>query len=231
MAQPAEQITRVFKRLTVADVAVTGSVTADFTLAAYVSGVLTSLTWSITEIGTGHYKLIYTLPTAGQLCIFFEPATGTDYIRWADLDGELELYDLTSLYGAVVRPVVQLTATGAPTGEIALSVTKSNYHSITFSVKNTDGTAVDLSAWNAWRFGVMSANQSTTIYLQTTGITASAGGVVTIVLPEGATVFAALTTGVDSIALRWSLEGDEAADATKTRTVARGAFTIVRKET
>lgn len=232
MAQPGETITRTFKVVDASDTAVTGLTTSSFTMTGYRNGAASTITFTVAEIGGGRYSVAYVLPSsAGLVDGWFLPTSASNFIVWPDLTEEVEAQDIAALAAAVIRTTVALTATGAPTNEISLTVTKDNYHSITFTVKDSAGVAIDLSAWINWRFGVKSSDQTTTIYLQTTGITATSAGVVTIVLPEGATVFSALTTGNNSITLRWSLEGDEAADLTKTRTIARGDFIIVRKET
>lgn len=237
MAQPGDTITRTFKVVDAAGAAVTGLNTASFTCTGYRNGSASTISHTVVEIGSGRYSVAYVLPSsAGLVDAWFTPVSASNYIVWPDLTEEVESYDLTALYGAVVKTTISLNATGAPTNEIELRFIKNDYHSVTFNVRDSAGVAVDLSAWDTWRFGVKNADQSTVggvvPYLQTTGITANASGVVTIVVPETASFFGLLTTGqASTTGARWSLEGNEAADATKTRTVGRGVCTVLRKET
>lgn len=237
MAQPSETITRLFEVVNVdgTNTGCSGLTGGSFTLAAYRNGAVTSITPTITEIGAGQtgrrYSIAYALPSSpGLVDIFFYPTSASLYIVWPDLTGEVEADDFTSVKSAVVRTVSTLNATGAPTNTIDLAVIKNCYHSITFTVKNTDGSAVDLSGFNNWSFGVKDKTQAATTYALTSGITADANGLVTIVLPEDASVYSALATGEDAVELYWSLQGDEAATATKSRVMARGRFRIMRKE-
>lgn len=239
MAQPSDVITRTFKVVDASDAAVTGLVTADFTLPGYRNGSSTSIAFTITEISAGYYKIAYTLPSsAGLVDGWFLPVSSSNFIVWPDLTEEVEAQDLTSLYGAVSRPTIVLNATGSPSNEIELKFTKGDYHAVTFTVKNSDGTVVDLvsAGYSNWKFGVKNALQtavaSVVPYLLSTGITGDALGVVTMIVPEGASFYDLLATGSDATTgARWSLEADLGGDATKTKTLGRGACTVIRKET
>jgi hypothetical protein len=239
MAQPSDTNTRTFKVVTAAGVAVTGLTGASFTLTAFRNGSSSSITPTITEISGGRYSLAYALPSTGGIVdVYFDPVSASNFVEWPDLSEELEAHDLTSLYGAVAKPTIVLNASGAPTNEVELKFIKEDYHEVTFTVRNSDGTAVDLVAegYTGWRFGVKNEGQTTVAsvvpYLQTTGITGAASGVVTIVVPETASFFGLLAAGVAATTgARWSLEANEGGDAAKTRTLGRGGCVVMRKET
>lgn len=239
MAQPGDTITRTFKVVDASGTAVTGLTTGSFTLTGYRNGASSSITHTVVEIGSGFYSVAYPLPaTAGLVDAWFVPTSASNFIEWPVLTGEVEAQDLVSIYGIVAKPVVVLNATGAPSNEIELKFIKNDYHSISFTVKTQAGVAVDLVAagYNNWKFGVKNKDQSVVAsvvpYSQTTGITGAADGTVTIVVPETASFYGLLATGVDqTTGARWSLEADEGGDSTKTRTLGRGPATVVRKET
>ncbi len=239
MAQPSETIVRVFSVNDAAGAAVTGLTTASFTLTGWRNGVSAAITWSIAELTLGRYTLTYALPSsAGIIDFIFAPVSASNFVVWPDLTEEVEQYDLTALYGAVSKPTIVLNASGAPSNEIELVFIKSDYHSVTFTVKNSDGTAVDLVAagYTNWKFGVKNALQtavaSVVPYLLTTGITGDANGVVTVVVPESASFFGLLTDGVDATTgARWSLEADLGGIVSQTKTLGRGICTVRRKET
>jgi hypothetical protein len=111
-----------------------------------------------------------------------------------------------------------------------LRLVKSTYVPISFTVRNATGAVVDLSGYNAGDFSVRSQNQTTTTYSQTTGITMTSGGLVTIAVPENAGFYAALTTGADAVELYWDFVADESSDAAKTRCLARGRLQLLRTE-
>jgi hypothetical protein len=239
MAQPAEIVTRTFSVIDAAGAAVTGLVTASFTGVGFRNGTATSIPFTITEISGGRYQIAYTLPsTAGVVDLYFFPVTTTYFIQWPDLTAEVEAYDLTALYGAVSKPTIVLNSSGAPSNEIELKFIYNDWHSVTFTVKNSDGTAVDLVAagYNNWKFGVQNEGQTTVTsvvpYQQTTGITGDASGVVTIIVPETASFYGLLAVGAASTSgARWSLGADYGGDVAKTRTLGRGVCTVMRKET
>lgn len=239
MAQPSEVITRTFQVIDAAGAPVTGLVTASFTMPGYRNGAVVSLAFTITEISGGYYKIAYTLPSsAGIVDGWLLPVTTTYYIVWPDLTEELEQYDLTALYGAVSKPTIVLNASGAPSNEIELKFVYKDYHSVSFTVKNSDGTAVDLvaAAYSNWKFGVKNATQTSVTsvvpYVLTTGITGDALGVITMIVPETASFYDLLAVGSDSTqGARWSLEADLGGDTSKTKTLGRGICTVLRKET
>lgn len=239
MAQPSETITRTFFVEDASGVAITGLVTADFAGPGYRNGAVSAISFTVAEIGAGVYSVAYTLPaSAGLVDFYFAPVLATRFIRWPDLSEEVEQHDLTSLYGAVAKPTIVLNATGAPSNEIELKFITGDQHEATFTVKNSDGTVVDLVAagYSNWKFGVKNALQTAVPgvvpYLLNANISGDANGVITMVIPEGASFYGLLATGESATTgARWSLEADYAGDATKTRTLGRGACTVLRKET
>lgn len=240
MAQPSDTITRVFEVINVngTSTGTTGLTGASFTSTAYRNGASVSMVPTITSLGAGlvgtRYSVAYTLPsTPGLVDFFIAPTSSSLYIVWPDLTGEVEADDFTSVKAAVVRTVATLGASGAPTNTITLSVIKNCYHVITFTIKNSDGSVVPLDGFNNWTFGVKNKAQTTVtgVPYALTAVTADANGLVTITVPETATVYDYLATGEDATTdLFWSLQGDEAATASKSRVMARGQFIIIRKE-
>lgn len=89
-------------RQTAAGAASTGKVLADFIIDQQLDGDAVSMTWVVTEgvtDGTWRaYKFASTLPsTAGYLQLFFQPATGTDFLSPSKFGGEIESYDMDSM--------------------------------------------------------------------------------------------------------------------------------------
>ncbi len=240
MAQPSDTITRVFEVINVNGTSsgTTGLTGASFTSSAYRNGASIVMTPTVAELGAGlvgtRYSVAYTLPsTPGLIDFFIAPTSTSLYLVWPDLNGEVEADDFTSVKAAVVRTVATLGASGAPTNSLTLSVIKNCYHNIHFTIKDSTGAAVDLSGFNNWTFGVKNKAQTTVtgVPYALTAVTADANGLVTITVPETATVYDYLAAGEDATTdLYWSLQGDEAATASKSRVMARGAFIIQRKE-
>ncbi len=231
---PGDSYPFTVRRQTIGAAVSPGKVLADFTIGAYQNGVVASVSPTVTEIGTSGnwtaYKISVTIPAGeGILDLTIEAAAGTDVVTPATKSVEIESYDLKSAVAIFAVPIVSVVTQGGPTGDLALRIVKNTYAVISFTARDTAGAAFDLSTWNNGKFNVMSQNQTTTIYTQATA-SMTAGGVVTVNVPETATFYAALTTGNDEVSLYWNVLADDASDATKTRCLARGRLTVVRTE-
>jgi len=216
-----------------AGAAATGKVIGDLTYKITLDGVDAGITPTLTTVATvGNWRL-YTLgltapATAGQLVIHLEPDDG--HLSYDTISDDVVLYSPDDIIALITSPVVATLTSGGPSGDTTLRLVKSTYVPIVFTVRDATGTVVDLSGYNGADFSIRSKDQTTTTYSQTTGIAMTAGGLVTIEVPEAASFYAALTTGVDSIELYWDFVADEAATATKTRCLARGRLILMRTE-
>jgi hypothetical protein len=218
---------------TVAGAAATGKVIGDLTYKITLNGVDAGLTATLTEGATvGSWRLYllgFTSPaTVGDIVIHLEPNDGV--LSYDTITDSVVLYSADDLLALVTSPVIATLTSGGPSGDTTLRLVKSTYVPIAFTVRDATGAVVDLSAYNAGDFSIRSKDQTTTTYSQTTGITMTAGGLVTIAVPENASFYAALTTGIDGVELYWDFVADEAADTAKTRCLARGRLQLLRTE-
>ena len=218
---------------TAAGAAATGKVIGNLTYKITLNGVDAGLTATLTEgvtVGAWRlYTLGFTAPaTVGDLIIHLEPNDGV--LSYDTISDTVTLYSADDIFAMVTSPVIATLTSGGPSGDTTLRLVKSTYVPIAFTVRDATGAVVDLSGYNAGKFSIRSQDQTTTTYSQTTGITMTAGGLVTIAVPENATFYASLTTGVDSVELYWDFVADEAANTAKTRCLARGRMQLLRTE-
>lgn len=216
--------------------AVTGLAGGTFTVTGYLNGATTSLTVTWTEIGSGLYSPNITLPaTAGWFTVTITNGSNVVFPnRW---EGANTAQDADSVYGVVNKPVSYITATtGVPGIDTPLTLDANRQATITVSVVNSSGTAIDLSGFNNWRMTVWDKTHSSvgTRTIISTGITGSAGGVLTIAIPETAGFFslmdAAITAGNDTLQLYYDVVADAAANATNSQNIIRGLLTLRRYE-
>lgn len=211
----------------------TGKVLGDLSYAFSLDGVVTAITPTLTEgatIGTWRrYTFNFTAPaTTGELIVKLDPDDGV--LAYDVIADSVVQYDMDAIASLLTSPVIATLTSGGPSGDTTLRLVKSTYVPITFTVRDATGAAVDLSGYNAADFAIRSKDQTTTSYSQTSGITMTAGGLVTIAVPENASFYAALTTGIDSVELYWDFVADEASDTAKTRCLARGKLQLMRTE-
>lgn len=196
----------------------------------YTCAVMTGTAKEIALGALGWHKFTWTAQDAVEDVFLYH--SGTSEAWPATLRGLFETYDLDSVAAVISAPIVSVVSAGGPQGDITLRGCKGDYVPVSFTVTDQSGAAINLSAYTLPTFGVKSKDQTTTTYsLAGAAITMSSAGLVTIAIPESAGFWAALTTGVDEISLRFSFEANEGGDATKTRTLARGPFIVMRKET
>jgi len=232
MIASAAQVIPIYWQ-TAAGAAATGKVIGDLTYKITLDGADAGITPTLTSVATVGswqlYSLGFTAPaTVGQLVVHMEPDDGA--LSYDTITDDVTLYSSDDVLALVTSPVIATLTSGGPSGDTTLRLVKSTYVPIAFTVRDATGAAVDLSGYNAGDFSVRSQNQTTTTYSQTTGITMTAGGLVTIAVPENASFYAALTTGVDAVELYWDFVADEASDTAKTRCLARGRMQLLRTE-
>ena len=235
---PGDTIKALILAQTYAGVAKTGLTLSDLTVSGTLNGAAASISAALTEVDTigawRRYKLEFVVPALSGVSIFTVTAQPVSTSYYLDtlrvVDGEIEAIDLTSIYGIISAPVVSVVNAGGPAGDIPLRLVKSTYVPISFSVTDQTGAVIDLSGYDTPVFGIKSKNQTTTTYSQSSGITMTAGGLVTIAVPESASFYTALATGEDEASLYWSFVANEAATATMTRCLARGTLSVIRSE-
>lgn len=216
-----------------AGVAVTGLVTANFTVTGYLSATTPVISFTASEIGSGYYRLAVTLPgSAGWVTLLV--ASGSYTVQQGRYFGEIEAQDTDSVYDQVIRPVVTQDSTTAIGSEVTLELVAYRYAPVAFAV-TSGGVAVDLSGYNGWKFTVWDRTHSITKYELTSGITGSPGGAVAFAVPENASFFsqidAALTAGTgDSVTLYYDVVANQAGDSAKTVSVVRGKLILYRHE-
>jgi len=218
---------------TAAGAAATGKVIGNLTHKITINGTDAGLTATLTEgvtVGAWRlYTLGFTAPaTAGVIVVHLEPNDGV--LSYDTITDDVTLYSSDSVLATVTSPVIATLTSGGPSGDTTLRLVKSTYVPISFTVRDATGAVVNLSGYNAGKFSIRSKDQTTTTYSQTSGVSMTSGGLVTIAVPENASFYAALTTGNDSVELYWDFVADEAADTAKTRCLARGRMQVMRTE-
>lgn len=236
---PGDTVSVLLLAQTTAGTPASGLTLSGLTINGTLNGASASVSPALTEVDTigfwRRYKLDVTIPALSGAVSWFtvtaQPSSSAvilDTLRV--LEGEIEAVDLASLYDVVASPIVSVVADGGPSGDLSWRCVKSTYTVLTFTVTDQAGNVIDLSGYTVPTLGIKSQDQTTTTYTQTTGITMTVSGLVTIAIPETADFYAALTTGNDSASLYWTLVANEAGDASKTVCLARGQVTVLRSE-
>ena len=230
---PGETVYPVVTVRTTAAAPVTGLVTANFSVSYYLGATTPASSFTVTELGSGRYRLAVVLPAnAGFINIFIDQ--GSNVVTPAQWAGEIELADMDTIFPLIVRPITQISGNSALSSDVYLNVNAYRYKELSVSIVDQAGTPVNLSGYNNWRFNVWTKTHSGSIYTLNSGITGSAGGVVAWSIPENASFFsfidAEITAGNDSVILYYDMIADQAATASKTTTVFRGQLTLTRFE-
>lgn len=218
-----------------AGVAVTGLVTANFTVTGYLSATTPVISFTATEISAGYYRLAVTLPGSAGWCTLLV-ASGSYTVQQGRYFGEIELQDADSTYDISVRPVVSVTGASALASEVTLELIANRYANVAYSIVDQAGAVVDLSGYNNFRFTVWDKTHTggASLYVLSTGITGSAGGALAFAIPEGAAFFsqitAAITAGDDSVTLYYDVVADKAATAAQSVSLVRGKLLLLRFE-
>lgn len=216
-----------------AGAAVTGLVTANFTVDYYLGATTPTSVFTVTEISGGRYRVALTLPgTTGYFSVFITQSTNT--VENGRYHGELEDADADSIYSAVIRPQSQLAGTSALASEVTININARRYKALTVSVVDQAGAVVDLSGFNNWRWNVWDKTHTGSVYTQSTGITGSAGGVVAWAVAENAAfnsfMDTAIIAGDSTVTLYYDMLADRAATASQTEAVFRGQLVLTRWE-
>jgi hypothetical protein len=220
---------------TAAGAAATGKVVGDLTITDKLDGAAVTITYSLTEGATvgawREYTLDFTAPaTTGDLMIFLQPNAG--FLAQDTIVDEVTQNSLDEIATLISAPATSTLEVGGPSSDLLIRAVKSTYVPATFTVRDAAGDPVNISTYTGLRFGVRNQGQTITYY-QTTGITlvgGGTGGVVTVEIPENASFYSELGTGVDAVTLYWDLVGDAGGSATQTRCLARGQLSVVRTE-
>jgi hypothetical protein len=217
--------------------AVTGLALGDFTVTAKALAY-GAATWSdytssaaITEIASGLYDFAFVAPPSpGWWRVLLEHAS---HNVWnGSWEGECEVQDLDSLYGAVARPVAVLSANVEMGAQATLELVAYRYRSFTVSIVDQNGDAIDISGYTGLALSIRSQDQTTTKWDATHGnpagvVLTAAGSTLSVVIPEDATFFAALPAATDSVTLYWEVTGNVGGDAAKTTPIIRSSPCIV----
>jgi hypothetical protein len=227
------------ERRDAAGAVVTGLVQADFIWPAWLDGVVTALTCaSFAEISGGKYKLALVMPaTIGRIRVDLEPASGTDTIDPPVMEGRVTANDIDSVAViAATPPSVALAANVRPGSDFSIEVYKGDGREITIPIYDDNGSLIDLTLWENFKIGIKNASQtvvgSDLPYVQTTGITAPATGLLVWAIPETCSAYNVHPAGHSKTTVYWSVEANKIADGnTKTRTLRAGPFVMRSKET
>ncbi len=239
--RPGDTVKFVVGRSTAAGAASTGKTITDFTIGAYKNGSTASVSPAITERSTTgayrEYELDVTLPTGGPYWFHMRvvPASGTDIIAPDTFTEWIGTQDIDSTYASVIRPVGSLSTSSTFASDVQLEMIAYRYNPIAVHIVTQDGTDVDLSGYNNWRFSVWDKTHSGSIlYTNALDIAGNSAGALTFHVPENAAFYsaiaAAFTANSDFATLYYDVIGDAAADATKTTTVLRGKLILWRFE-
>ncbi len=217
-----------------AGVPVIGLLTANFTVTFYLDATTPGAVFTSTEIGAGRYRIAMTLPgTAGWMSIFITSNAGYT-VENGRLFGQLEAQDAGSIFAVVVRPLSQLAGASALASEVPISLNANRRKVLSVSVVDQSGTPIDLSGYNNFRFTVWDQKHVATVYILNTGITGSALGVVSWIIPETASFFsqmdAPIAAGDNQIVLYYDMIADAAATAANTECIFRGQIVMTRYE-
>lgn len=251
---------RIFRIKDASGAGVTGLVLGDFTVTAwgkgYAASTFTAYTHGtvLTEKSDGWYQIVAAAPPSAGWFLYEIEVDNAAYRhaspnQWS---GEIEVQDLDSMYGAVVRPVAQLTQTAQLGMSLPMEFIAYRYRVLEITVVDQDGepiTSLETDFPDATlRVAIRSQDQTTTKW--EAGPTGSidipysgggteadfaisiSGAVLTIVFPEDCSWYAALATGTNSMnTLFIEVTGERDGDADKTQPIIRSSqITLARRE-
>ena len=229
MSQPGDSVVQHFY-VTDGAAAVTGLTASSFTFVSLIGVALVAWAPTITEISVGWYAMTYTLPAATTgYSRQVTPTNATHAIIWPDIMGEVETADMDSVRAAVTRPIAITDGNFGPANELTFAYVAGDTRPITFTVSNSAGAGIDLTAYSSLGFGVRSTDGTTIVDTMTGAlVTGDANGLVTV-LPAGTENFHTIANGVASIDHRWDFQATLTASSDK-YTLARGVFKVLRQE-
>ena len=248
--QPGEINPQQVEIVDAAGAGVTGLTLSDLTISAYARGYGASIftTWThgsvMQSLGSGQYDLAWALPPSAGKWRYRAKLNNPAY-RFASnnqWEGETETQDADSLFGSVVRPVATLSQSAQLGMPLPLELVAYRYRTLTIPVVDQSGAAYTNLATDfpsaTLRMSVRSKNQVSTVWdagpsaTPTGFVITTSGSTLSITIPEDATFFGALATGVDSVDdLYWEVTGDLGSDSTKTQPIIRSSnLRLTRRE-
>ena len=188
---PEEQVGTVvpliFKVLDASGAAVTGLGNGDFTVTGYqgTSGATVALSTAFTEIGSGFYAYDVTMPsTTGELTVYISENAGKRVTpnRWQT---HVRSQTVDTVFASVQRPVAAQTSPVNIGSEVQLRVVAKRFNSVSVSITDSDGNAVDLSGYTNLRFTVRDEDHGeSSPWTVTSGFTNDASGNLAFDIPE-----------------------------------------------
>lgn len=215
MARPGDVISRVFRVLDAADAAVTGLTSSDFTFRPYQNALGsgdTMASWThnavLTELANGYYQIELALPSSPSEFFFgIEANSSSHFVSIQGIEGEVEARDIDALAGLIAKPVVtRSTAANTPAGTaVDIELVAYRARELVWSIQDSSGTGIDLTAYSALTFGVRATDQTDSdAKLDATDLTSgwsisgTAAGVLTVEVPDDAAFFAAIDEGANA---------------------------------
>ena len=225
------------KRIRILDAAtglgVTGLTLAALTITAMAKGYAATdyTAWThgatLTEIGSGRYRLSFTAPPlSGEWFLDADPVSDAHLVTPAGWEGEIESYDLDAVAAAAILPSVAVgAASSVQLGrQITLELVAYRYREVSLAITDEDGNPLPLDGYSGWAVSFRSADQTTTKYDLTTGITGTIGGLLSFAIPEDATaLFSGLPVGASSVNLFWEVVADIGGVASRTVPIIRSS--------
>jgi hypothetical protein len=222
--------------------AVTGLTASDFSVEAYyrTASATTHSAYAcgatVAEIGGGRYSVAFSLPAvAAHWDVLITPTTSAHTAYDNHLSGVCGAQDVDSLYANVVRTTATLSTSAQLGSQVELTLAYKRWRQFSLTIKDSANNAVNLSGYSNLTLGVRNDKQTTTnAWDSTTAVafaTTGTDGVLTVTIPETASIFGALTAGSASATLYWEITGDVDGDANKTVSIVRSSkLVIVRSE-
>src|SRR5690606_2592488 len=176
--------------------------------------------------------------TTGRLRIDIACANpSTDECDPQVFEGDVTANSLDDVAIAASRPPsISIAANVGRDSPYRIEVFKGDGRTIRVPIYDDNGSLVDLTLWENFRFSIQNEGQTTVEgvvpYHLTEGVTGGADGYLSIPIPEDCPAYALLEDGVKSVSVYWSGDANRISDGnTKTRTLRAGPFVIKRKET
>ncbi len=255
-----EELPKLLDVRDAAGAVVTGLTITDFTVLAYGRGygasIFTTYTHStdLQAIGGGLYDLAFLLPPSAGFWHYRILPTNPAYriITPNEWSGEVEVNDLDSLYGSVVRPVATISQSAQLGMPLPMELVAYRYRTMEIPVVDQAGDDYDLLAtdfpsatlrisirskdrtttkWDAGPTGVISVGAGTAAQFAIS----TTGNILAIAFPEDSGFFAALTAAVaagkDTVDdLYVEVTGDKLSVAARTQPVIRSSNLRLTRE-
>ena len=248
--KPGDTISKLVRVVDASGTAVTGlTLASNFTFTAYQEayGGSTFTTYSasatLTEVGSGMYRLQWTLPAAaGFWAAHLAPdAPSSHYLFEEFWQGEVEAQDLDSIYGSVVTPQVTLTGEGTIGQKVGMTLVAYRWAQRTFTFLDDNGDPVDIeNDYGTYTIGINAEDHTTLTSDATNGATTAAGtwgltassNVLTLTVPEDAPFFdQEPSNSVQPTQLYYEITANKGGDATQTVALVRHSpLTLLRRE-